>query len=111
MRLKLNAIMEEDMVSLPFVMWDRFWEGEDGATTFGWIAREDSYKDFVYISYEYNSIKSRREKADVWDMFWGTSSERYTKEIGEILTKSSKHNDCRRVEYNFDITNCIVLTK
>jgi hypothetical protein len=68
-----------------FVKWDRFIEFYDEISFFGWIDREDSYKDFVLIRF-YNSIPN----------YFATSSAKYSKKIAKIL--GFIHTDCKKVE-------------
>ena len=93
--------MEEQKVSdtlnkLPFVNWDRYFEYESGASYFGWIDREDKKKDFVVV-----------------DLFkdgtigYATSSEKYTKEIAEIL--NCTHSECKRIEIIEGVKNAFKL--
>ena len=109
MHKELKEIMKEDMEKLPFVIWDRFWERDNGATVFGWVDREDSYKDFVYMDYDYDSKTSKKNRINTWDMGYGTSSARYSKEIHRTLMCSDDHSDCQRVENHFDIQNVVTL--
>lgn len=84
---------------LDFVMWDRYVNPTDGEYHFyGWIKREDNYKDFVVLSY----LDGR------W--WYITSSEQYTHIIAEIVDGSlDEHSPCIRVEANFRIKNKIEL--
>ena len=44
--------IEKILKGLKFVMWDRFVQhAKDGITFYGWIDREDSYKDFLVLQY------------------------------------------------------------
>lgn len=96
---------------LPFVKWDRFYENKEGIGLFGWIDREDTYKDFVFISYDYDSKESKKRHQHTWIMEWATSSVIYSKKIDTLLNDydGSEHADCQRVESIFDIPNCIKL--
>ena len=108
---QFNNIVEDVMTDLPFVRWDRAveWvhERRKCLNIFGWIEREkDSYKDFVLIGiYEIED----KEEADV--QFHGTSSKKYSKEIHKRLFPNKDaeemHNDCFRLEKNFDVENLI----
>lgn len=95
------------MISLPFVRWDRFHERDNGIAVFGWIDREDLYKDFVSLDYNYDSKESKITRKKTWSMGYLTSSQKYSKEIGRILTQGSDHSDCKRVEDYFKEVNCI----
>lgn len=95
--------LEEDLEALDFVEWDRWtggeWsEGHEYVTVYGWIDRDDEYKDFVEII--------------GWDdggVYFTTSSAEYTEEIYQVLFDEplDEHNDCRRVENVLDIENMI----
>ena len=100
-------LMEQDMKAMLFVIWDRFVFDEENKKVdlYGWIKREkDCYKDFVIMRYV-NTTKN------LWDTFYNTSSDKYSKLIGEILKSKGKHNVCKRVENNFKIKNMIILNK
>ena len=96
-------LMEEDMKKLPFVNWDRFILKKRSVELFGWIKREDTHEDFVFIEYQL--------KDDVWYMSFSTSSAEKTKEIHKLLECEGGHKDCQRVENNFDVENCVRLKK
>lgn len=100
----LKHLMEDDMKKLPFVEWDRFYEGKAGTDLFGWIAREDTHEDFVVLSY-----KQSEKGEPYWDTTFSTSSEKYSKRIAELLDFED-HNNCKRVEHIFSsVANCIRL--
>lgn len=90
--------VEKVLSALEFVNWDRFFEISFAShriiNVFGWIDREDDYKDFVDI--EFNIM--RQEVT-----FLSTSSEEHSKKIADIL--GSMHIPCQRVEDNFDVKN------
>ena len=91
--------IEKILKGLKFVMWDRFVQhAKDGITFYGWIDREDSYKDFLVLQYN----------AGEW---WGiTSSVKYDKEIKEYFGDKDGIA-CQRVQYHFEVKNCIRLKK
>jgi len=93
---------------LQFVEWDRFTVGEmDGyqyVDVYGWIERDDDYKDFVWTRFWPNT-----ETVE-----YTTSSDEYSEKIQiEWFGKDSldNHNSCRRVEHGFEISNAVELTE
>ncbi len=93
--------IELQLRKLPFVKWDRFfsYSNEECIFVFGWIDREkDNYKD--YVSLEINVL-------DRNVIFCSTSNALRSKEIADKF--ELKHNDCERVENNFNIPNMIKL--
>lgn len=91
------AWIEKVMNKLPFIKWDRYHYYKDTRpiiTVFGWIDREDSYKDFVVLEFDTNKQLL---------YFIATSSAKYSKKISEIL--GSKHFPCERVESTFEVDN------
>lgn len=97
--------MEHILEKLEFVEWDRLLEfkNENGnriTRVFGWIEREDEYKDFVHLEFleESNEV-----------LFLGTSSKQYSEKIHTILygEDDDQHVQCRRVENQLDIENVI----
>lgn len=98
--IKLKNWIENTLKKLPFVSWDRYIEDKDKKNNlievYGWIERDNNYKDFVLLEFDLN-------KKQVY--FIATSSDRYSKEIAEIL--NSPHPGCIRVEDNFDVLNSI----
>jgi len=87
----IKGILEK----LEFVNWDRYFEWEGGRTFFGWVERKyDAYKDFVLLDF----IQGE-------EINFATSSKENSKKIADILNQ--EHSDCKRVEDNFDIKNCI----
>jgi len=95
--------IEKTLTDLYMVNWDRYFIFEGfSLTAFGWIEREDNYKDFVILEF---TLKDHKNPPCVY--FLGTSSKKYSKTIAEIL--GSDHADCKRIENYFDIENCIKL--
>jgi len=96
--------LESDLESMPFVNWDRFttgdWGDYDYVQVYGWIEREDNYKDFVLVILWENG-----------ERFFTTSSEKYTEDIFKVLFDEplDEHNDCKRVENYLNIPNMIEL--
>jgi hypothetical protein len=92
--------LESILASLDFVMWDRYAGSLDSEIhIYGWIARNDSYKDFVVLTYKDTQVES-----------FITSSEKYTEQIAKILGFEN-HGKCIRAENDFDISNLIKLNK
>lgn len=83
------AVLEPYMVRLPFVLWDRYIQGTDYVTVYGWIPRDDGRSDFVVLDIE----EGRTEPV------YHTSSVKYSREICHLLYgPGSGHVDCQRVE-------------
>ena len=103
MNEKKKLWIEKTLSDLPFVNWDRFldlrFEENRVLHVFGWIKREDSYKDFVSLEFDVVNQKV---------FFIATSSKKYSKRIAEILG-CSDHADCQRIEDFFKIENMIKL--
>ena len=101
---KLIQDLADDLRALSFVQWDRFTAGEwspdiNYLQVFGWIDRDDDYKDFVLIL-----------QWDNGERFFTTSSAEYTDAISkELFDDSAGHNDCQRVEDYLDIPNMVTL--
>jgi hypothetical protein len=91
---------------VPVVEWDRFTVGEMSdhqyVDIYGWIDRDDDYKDFVWTRFwPHNKV-----------MEFTTSSDEYSDYLqAEWFGEDSldEHNDCRRVEHAFGISNAIDL--
>lgn len=101
---KQKEWIEKILASLYFVKWDRYvdiiFKKQRALSFFGWIDREkDSFKDFVCIEFNLTSNLV---------YFIATSSKKRSKEITEIIGED-KHNDCKRVEDNFEVSNVINL--
>lgn len=73
----------------PEVTWDRFTnESLGNYWFFGWIEREDQYKDFCVLEFSsFNPIS------------FSSSSAKYSAEFAHRL--NLPHNDCMRVEFRF----------
>ena len=101
---KNKAWIEKTLQDIPFVIWDRYldivYKGNRIINVFGWIDREDSYKDFVDLEF---NLKTSQV------FFISTSSKKYSEEISKIL--GSSHVDCNRVEDGFKINNSISLSR
>lgn len=97
-RAKLAKFMRE----MPFVTWDR-WVGSDSwGCAYGWIDREDAYKDFVYVWW-YDGT-NRDTGLLEWTISGATSSEKYSIEIQRVLqeTPAPEHDSCVRIEDEFN---------
>jgi len=91
------------------VEWDRFVEKDHPSDpnasvidVYGWIPRDDSYMDFLAISFS---------PTDYY-LFYVTSSEEYSAKITEQLTgepAENHHNECHRAERHFDLEYAISL--
>lgn len=95
----------QKMKEMSFVKWDRLTRFKDEINAFGWIERNDNYKDFVVLS--------QLKDGGFWFI---TSSKNFSSLIHEIVFKrdsySIKHNPCERVEDVFkEIDNCVKLKK
>lgn len=92
--------------AVPVVEWDRFTVGKINekqvVNIYGWIDREDEYKDFVWT----------RFWPDVKQLEFMTSSEEFSDYLHvEWFGEESldDHNPCRRVEHAFDVENAVEL--
>lgn len=84
--MKLIVENYESILNLfPEVSWDRFSGDFRELTVFGWIDREDQYKDFLVLLFN----NGRLEK-------FVTSSAKLSKEFSSRV--SFNHAPCRRVE-------------
>ena len=106
MNIKNQEWVESRLELLDFVEWDRFtegdWNGQQSLSVYGWIDRDDEYKDFVLMI-----LWPESEEA-----YYSTSSEEYTTEICRRLfdhDPDDEHNECIRVEDTFDVPNAIEL--
>jgi hypothetical protein len=94
----INTIVDiEDLRKLPEVMWDRM-----GPTmAFGWVDREDQYKDFVVLTYSVESVHYYTSAPWMHDI------------IEERLGfDKNRRLSCTRVEDIFpELSNCIRLKK
>ena len=88
-----KQVIEKVLKDLYFVNWDRYFGDEKCLTFFGWINREDKYKDFVVLDFYGKEIS------------FATSSKKFSSEIADILHQ--EHSECKRVEYFTSIENVI----
>lgn len=73
------------------VIWDRFTSDDGFFVVYGWIARSDGQRDFLMISMDVDYPAE--------DVFFTTSSAKYSREIMKCLFGSDEdHNDCRKIE-------------
>ena len=102
----------ETLKQFSYVNWDRYTTGEylqkdrqrfAWMQIFGWIDREDSYKDFVVIAFEITGV-SRLVRHIM------TSSARFSEEIN-LAIGEKEHNICERVEDLCDIPNTVKLSR
>lgn len=103
----IPSYVGDELAKLDFVSWDRFTIGTDpdrgtAINVYGWIDREDEYKDFVVVTFYVDT--------DNGLISYVTSSARWTDEIARRLFGTScGHNECRRVEEYFGIENVVSL--
>jgi len=102
-RIKNRRWIESNLRSCRIVEWDRFtvgnWNGKQSVSVYGWIDREDEYKDFVLVIFWPESE----------GIYYTTSSAEHTQEINRALFgEDGDHNDCRRVEDTFNVSNAIM---
>lgn len=101
--IKNREAIAEKLAAVPIVTWDRFIiqhrDGKQVVDVYGWIDREDEYKDFVWVRFHEDGA-----------MEYTTSSEEYTEYLtAKWFGKSETHAECRRVEDTFDIPNVVEL--
>jgi hypothetical protein len=95
----------DELAAVPFVEWDRFvvedHDGHQCLRIYGWIDRDDEYKDFVVARFwpEQESIG------------FTTSSDEHSAYLHEewIGEHPDDHTECRRVENTFDVGNVVEL--
>ena len=97
-----NMDVRKTLEELSFVKWDRFVHYVDPwrFKVYGWIDREDSYKDFVLLTFTNNG--------ENYIVGYVTSSKKYDKEISKILGAEEDH-PCERVEDYLELPNVIKL--
>ncbi|HEC66237.1 MAG TPA: hypothetical protein ENI23_13180, partial [bacterium] len=71
---KKEKEIKELLRKFPFVNWDRFIGAREEYTFYGWIDREDSYRDFLVLNF-----------TDPKKPWFCTSSNKYSKKIAAIL--------------------------
>ena len=104
---EFQDFIEEKLEMLDFVEWDRCiqWQVDGGPNVvrvFGWIERDDQYKDFAHLEFT----------ADVGGfevIFLGTSSSEYSEEINERVNGKGDYAHCHRVENQFEVENTVNL--
>jgi hypothetical protein len=80
----------EKLGVLPYVKWDRFFYVQDDPEVirvFGWIERNDQYKDFVVVE-----LMPGKHRV----FFDATSSAKYSEDIAYRL--GSDHNRCHKID-------------
>ncbi len=97
-----QRFIERKLRACRMVEWDRFtvgdWGGEQAVSVYGWIDREDEYKDFVIVIFW----------PETEGIYHTTSSAEHTQVLTEKLHgESGGHNDCHRVEHTFNVSNAI----
>jgi len=100
--IKNRRWVEKKLRSLRMVEWDRYtvgdWEGHQAVNVYGWIDRDDEYKDFVLVILW-------PEGEGIYSL---TSSAEHSEYISETLHgEAGGHNDCHRVEDTFNVENAI----
>lgn len=104
--LKNRRWMERKLRAARYVEWDRFvvgdWGDEQYVSVYGWIDRDDEYKDFVEVIFWPESE----------DIYFTTSSAERTKDLHRDLVGEDDlddHNECHRVEDSFNVSNAVEL--
>ena len=91
--------IEELLESFDYVAWDRFVEGKERISIYGWIDRKDAYKDFIVLLINKNTGSCS----------YVTSSVKYHFEIEKSMCLPEKAPNCQRVEDKWKIKNSIKL--
>lgn len=106
--VKNREWIAEQLGTASIVEWDRFivedHDGTQRVEVYGWINRDDDYKDFVIV----------RFWPENEEFGYTTSSDEWTEWLyNEWFDHDdlSGHNECRRVEHAFDVENVVELTK
>lgn len=98
----MNKRIEKWLEKFLFVQWDRFCVDEEHTTIFGWIERDDEYKDFIVLYFIGGFLDS-----------YMTSSSFYSLPIYKMINGGSAkgHVNCQRVEGRFNVNNSIKLRR
>jgi len=97
-----RIFLEKSMRAFEFISWDRFVyiKTAEIIFAFGWIERQDLYKDFVLFEFQF--------KREPFKCFMVASS---SKKYSEYIVKKlggEKHTPCQRIEnILFNLKNCI----
>lgn len=84
-----------------FVVWDRYTFNKGEYTFYGWIEREDNYKDFLILNFYAQTVDSP---------YMVTSSAKYSEEIVKIIGfPGMDHIKCKRIEGIKGIKNVVKL--
>lgn len=81
--------IKETLDKLSFVKWDRYIDLGNYLEIYGWIDRDDDYKDFVLLEF---NLKTKEGYC------LATSSSKYSKEISKLLDEEDEHIDCVSVK-------------
>ncbi len=102
MKEKVKKNISNWLNRFEFVKWDRFIETQSFFHIYGWIEREDQYKDFLVVNFDKRTGKPE---------FWISSSARFDYKIIEVFkhlgTMKLAINiaQCKRADAFFDVVN------
>lgn len=93
-----KAWISQVLRQLDFVEWDRYYSFGRDLAFYGWIEREDQYKDFlvIVVDNEHKQVTG-----------YHCSSAKYSEKVGEQLNIG--HSECQRVEDKLAIDNMVKL--
>jgi hypothetical protein len=103
---KNKKFIEETLKMFPLIQWDRyhldFWKNT--FDVFGWIKREDTHEDFVFLFFKLRWFRKPKLITSV------SSSAKHGGDIIRKLEGVDHVIDCQRVEHTFNIKNMIKLS-
>ena len=116
LRTSEKELIANTLNRLPFVKWDRASfllsprigknrRRELWLAVFGWIDREDSYKDFIVLDFQLINGTLR-------PAVFSCSSSKFSEQAVKIIMGADiNHNSCFRVESIVGVEKCIKLEK
>lgn len=80
-------------------MWDRWGGTFEAMIVFGWIDRSDARSDFLVLHISSGVVFG-----------FTTSSAKYSDDFAKRVGLAAEHSECKRVEHDFPVQNCIRLS-
>jgi hypothetical protein len=85
------------------VTWDRYTKEGNHWTIYGWVERDDAYKDFIVVDFDFYPD-------DGFGYSFTTSSAKYSEYFHNVMQMDGEHSPCIRAEDTFKHLNTVKLS-
>ena len=99
------SMIEATLLPIEHVTWDRYTNSGDNWIIYGWIDREDAYKDFITVEFDFDADMSG------FGYSYVTSSAKYSEYFHDMFEMTDEHVPCQRAENTFKNIETVKLNR